>query len=167
MPARAVLNLNEETFRFEGIRYMPLLIGMKSQSTEFTCVLRLANCFVAAHFDEKKKEFISTRLETDLKVAQTTAKLFAKSKNISYDSTLYEPKIDKPILTIIKQDCNVWFPAAVYADRVNVLTQKGPLKLGGSQQEALSEASLIASFYNSECLPFLGTWLPPHRYSSL
>ena len=132
---------------------MSLSTEMKTQVNEFTGVIRLVNCYIAAHVKENQKKFISAHPETDIKVAQATAKLFAETNKIFYDDTLFE--LSQAIITVVKRQ-EKWFPAELHADRITVLTSFGPIDLGGSQQEAINMANIIALSRGAASIPSMG-----------
>ncbi len=132
--------------------------GLGSPSREFTCVIRLANHYVATHVNGRAKRFISQHAETDLKVAQITAQLFSTTHAIPYESALIE--LDRPIITIIKNE-GKWYPAELHPDRIKLLTglpllNFSSLDLGGNQQEATLLAYAIASSLATDCFPSIG-----------
>ena len=126
---------------------------MKVQPIEFACVIRLANCYVATHVNGQKKAFISQHPETDIKVAQVTAKLFAETHNIPYDNALRDPT--QPIITVLKHK-EKWFPAELHADKITLLTSLDALDLGGNQQEAITMANVIAWSRGSDSISSIG-----------
>jgi hypothetical protein len=121
---------------------------MKAPLTGFTCVVELVNCFIATHVNGQNKAFISKHPETDIKVAQATAKLFAKDNNISYDSVLRHP--DQPILTVLKHK-GEWTPAELHVDKITLL--KGFM---GNQKEAIAMANAIAMERGADSIPSIG-----------
>lgn len=108
--------------------------------TEFVGVIRLANRYIATHIQGNEKAFVSKHPETDIKVAQATAKLFAETNSILYENTLLQ--LNQPIIAVLKHGQD-WFPAELDADKVKLLTSFGGLNLGGNQQEATIMANLI------------------------
>ena len=132
---------------------MPLSPDMRTQPTEFVGVIRLVNCYIATHVQGETKAFVSKHPETDIKVARATAKLFAETNSIPYDSTLKE--LNQPIITVIKSGED-WFPAELHADKVTLLTKFGSMDLGGSQQEATNIANVIALSRGQDCIPSIG-----------
>lgn len=119
-------------------------------------VIRLANRYMATHVQGMKKAYVSKHLETDIKAAQATAKLFAETNSIPYDNTLLET--NQPIITVLKHGQD-WLPAELHADKVTLLTSFGPLNLGGSQQEAINLADVIALSRGLEHIPSIGIFL--------
>ena len=99
-----------------------LSAGTKTQPTEFVGVIQLVNCYIATHFEGKKSTCVSKHPETDIKVAQATAKIFAQNKNIPYKDTLLLP--NKSIITIVKVG-ELWYPAEILVDKIQVLTALG------------------------------------------
>jgi len=104
-------------------------------------------------FKDTRKTVVSKHPETDIKVAEATAKLFAETNSIPYDSALLEPNL--PIITVLK-DGEDWFPAALYADKVTLLTSVGQLNLGGNQEKATNLAYVIAFSSRIDCIPSFG-----------
>jgi hypothetical protein len=126
---------------------------MRTKSEEYAAVIKLANCYAATHVKGKKKTFISARLEADVKVARAAAKLFAEDNKIFCDDAVH--KLSQPIITVLK--CGErWFPAELHADEVILLTAFGPRDLGGSQQEAVRMANVIALSRNWNSIPSIG-----------
>ena len=63
------------------------MTSMNTQPNESVTVIRIANCYAAAHTQGKKMTFLSNA-ETNKAIAQATAQLFAQTNNISYVETL-------------------------------------------------------------------------------
>lgn len=135
---------------------MTLSADVKSQPTEFVGVIKLANFYIATHIQGNNKAFVSKHPETDIKVAQATAKLFAETNGIPYDNTFRGP--NQPIITVLKHGQD-WFPAMLHANKVTLFTSFGPLKLGGNQQEATNIANVIALSRGTDCIPSIGIFL--------
>jgi hypothetical protein len=125
---------------------------------EHAGVIRLVNCYIAAHIQGKQVEFISKHPETDIKIAQATAQAFAATKNISYLGASRD--IDQPIITVIKSG-EEWFPAELHPDKVRVLEWLSNLYLGGSLQQASSFAAAIARCIDVNFAPSIGISMYP------
>lgn len=123
------------------------------EPTEYVGIVRLVNCYIATHFRPEEKCFISEHPETDIKVAQATAILFAKTHNIPYDSDLREP--DRPIITVLKRE-KKWFPAELHTNKITLLTNLGELNLGGKKQQAINMANVIAISKDADFIPSIG-----------
>lgn len=126
---------------------------MGTRATGFTAVIRLVNCYLATHVNEDEIRFISKHPESDIKVAQATAKLFAETNNILYDDTSFE--LSQPIITVMK-DGEKWYPAELHPDRITLLLSFNSLDTGGGQQETINTANAIALSRNGDCFPSLG-----------
>ena len=88
-----------------------------------------------------------------MKAAQAAAQLFAKNNNIHYDDTLRE--LTTPVITVFKRE-KIWFPAELSPDKVRFLTKFEEMDLGGSQQEAIETAKLIALTHKVTFIPNIG-----------
>jgi hypothetical protein len=121
--------------------------------TEFVGVVRFVNHYLALHFQGNKKIFVSKHAESDIKVAQLTAKTFAEQRHLPYNGTPMTP--DRPLITVWKEGSS-WYPAALYADEGVLLKKFGHLDLGGSSQQAIAIAQEIAANENTDCIPSIG-----------
>ncbi len=128
----------------------------KTTRSEFVGVLRLFNHYAAFHENESQVKFISKNPETDIKVAQATAKRFSETSGIPYKETLFQT--EKPIITVIKSG-EKWFPAELYADRIFLLMKFGPMDLGGTQEETIRMADAIALSRRTNSIPSFGIFL--------
>ena len=126
---------------------------LRAPAGEYVGVIRLANCYIATHVQENQKKFISAHPETDIRIAQATAKAFAEANKIFYYAALQDPC--QPILTVLKYE-GKWFPAELHAEKVTLLRSFGPLDLGGSKEDAIHMAGIIALSRNGDSIPSIG-----------
>lgn len=124
-----------------------------NQSGGYTCIVKLVNCFLAVHKKGKITSFISKNPELDISIAKIAAERFAQLNNIPYRNMLLEPIT--PIITILKSK-NKWYPAEIYADRIELIEKISDLDIGGSQTEAIDKAKDIANLYKTDCIPSIG-----------
>lgn len=125
---------------------------------EFAGVFKLVNCYVAIHDKKDETVVLSEHLEIDIRLAQATAKAFAQTHNIHYDGDLYQ--LNKPLITVLKRG-EEWYPVELHTDKANFITHFGPLKLGGTQEEATNMANVIANYKGTDCIPSIGISLYP------
>lgn len=132
---------------------MSLPTEMKTQASNFVGVLKLGNYYLATHFKDNQPHFVLCQPETDLKVAQANARLFAEMNRISYGVNLY--KLKDQVITVIKND-EKWFPAEINADNITLLTKFGQMDLSGTEDEAIGIAHAIALSRKVSCVPLFG-----------
>lgn len=121
---------------------------------ELACVFKLVNCYAAIHIQKDKSVCISEHPETDIKVAQTTAELFAKQHNIPYSNELL--RMRNPIITIINNG-EGWFPAELHSEKIRLLTGLGSFKFQEfNQNQAANLAEVIALSQNADFIPSIG-----------
>jgi hypothetical protein len=132
---------------------MNTLSTIGTQPSEFVCVIRLANCYIATHIKERNKAFISKHPEIEKIVAESTAKIFATQNKIPYVDELLEP--DRPIITIMK-DGEHWYPAELHSKKIILLLMQNFQDIGSDEQGAIRIAETIALREKSDCIPSIG-----------
>lgn len=139
-----------------------------SLKTEFVGVVRMANCYVAVHNQGKNSIFISDKFESDIRVAQVTAKAFAERNNLSYRPGPFDA--DRPTYTVLKKDTK-WYPAAIYPDQVKLHTHfvmgNDKLDVGNEDLEFMKKFTQgIADKEDASFLPNIGIAIDKARNKS-
>lgn len=137
---------------------MSLPTDSSNRPSEYVDVTQILDRYVATHTSGKDKTFIGSELVKDISVAQSAAELFSKDHNI-----IYIPKVDEEkrrIFTVLKHE-NKWYPAELQKDKTILLTSHksdgfGQQSLGGTKNEAIHAANLIAFSKKGICFPGIG-----------
>jgi len=137
---------------------MSLPLEPSNRPAEYVNVTKFLNHYVATHTIGKEKTFIMKDLVKDESVAQAAAESFSKDNHILYIPNVDEEK--RPIYTILKHG-KEWFPAELQGDKTVLLTGRksaelGQQSLGGTQEEAIHAANLIAFNHKGLCFPSIG-----------
>lgn len=133
---------------------MSFTTEIKTQDKGFVCVRQMMDFYGAVWATKKENKLISTRPETDKKVAEVTAQQFAENNKIPYSSTI----LQEPFITLVEEK-GKWYPALVDKKEVTIIYQDGKKVYGGTFTDSFIPANMIALFSKKDFMPAFGKYI--------